>query len=136
MRILDWNILNKTARRAALARPQVQVRAEFSRVASELIKRVRTEGDVALKALTEHFDGADIATLAVTRNEFAAARRALSSKQLAALERAIANVQRCHEPQAPTPLIIEIEAGVRCEQLIRPISSVGLYVPGGTAPLP
>jgi histidinol dehydrogenase len=136
MRILNWNTLDKVARQAALARPQVQVRAEFARVAAELIKRVRAEGDAALKELTRHFDGADVATLAVTRNEFATARRALTTLQIAALERAIANVQRCHEPQVPTPLVIEIEAGVRCEQLIRPISSVGLYVPGGTAPLP
>ena len=136
MRILDWNTLDRQARRAALARPQIQVRAEVTRVAAELVDQVRRDGDAALKTLTQRFDAADIKCLAVDRNEFAEARRALTDEQIAALERAIANVQRFHELQLPKSRIVDIETGVRCEELIRPIASVGLYVPGGTAPLP
>ena len=136
MRILDWNTLDRQARRAALARPQVQVRAEVTRVAAELVDQVRRHGDAALKTLTQRFDAADIKCLAVDRNEFAEARRALTDEQIAALERAIANVQRFHELQLPKSRVVDIETGVRCEELIRPIASVGLYVPGGTAPLP
>jgi histidinol dehydrogenase len=136
MRILDWNTLDKPARRAALARPALEVRAEVARVAAEIIERVRAGGDAALKALTQHFDNAQLDALAVTRNEFAQARRALANEQIGALERAIKNVEHFHELQVPKPLAIEVEAGVRCEQLVRPIASIGLYVPGGTAPLP
>src|SRR5262249_37841047 len=58
------------------------------------------------------------------------------SDQIAALERAIANVQRFHEPQVPRPIVLETAPGVRCEEIIRPIATVGLYVPGSTASLP
>jgi histidinol dehydrogenase len=72
----------------------------------------------------------------VSSDEFEDARRALRAEQIAALERAIANVQRFHLAQAPKPLLLESEPGVRCEQVIRPIANVGLYVPAGSAPLP
>jgi histidinol dehydrogenase len=94
MRILDWNTLDKRARRAALARPQHQMRAEVSRIAGELVQLVREEGDRALRALTRRFDGALVKSIAVHRNEFAEARRSLSGSQMSALERAIENVQR------------------------------------------
>lgn len=136
MRILDWDTLDKPARRAALARPQLQARAEVSRVVGEIIERVRREGDAALRSLTHRFDRAEINSIAVGRNEFAEARRAMTQEQIAALERAMRNVERFHELQLPKPRIVEIENGVRCEELIRSLASVGLYVPGGTAPLP
>jgi histidinol dehydrogenase len=136
MRILDWNTLDRQARRAALARPHVQVRAEVTRVTAELIQMVRRDGDAALRALTQRLDAAEIKSLAVDRNEFATARRALTERQVAALERAIANVERFHELQLPKGRIVETECGVRCEEIIRPLAKVGLYIPGGTAPLP
>jgi histidinol dehydrogenase len=136
MRIVDWNTLDKPARQAALARPQLKLRAEVVSGAGEIIERVRQDGDAALRAFTQRFDGAEIKSLAVDRNEFAEARRALTNRQIAALERAVANVQRFHELQVPKALAVEVEHGVRCEQLVRAIASVGLYAPGGTAPLP
>ena len=134
--ILDWAHLDKPARRAALARPHLETSAAVMHEVSRLIARVRAEGDSGLYALTRRFDGAALSSLAVTRDEFAEARRALGHEQIAALERAIANVQCFHQLQAPRPLDVETEPGVRCEQIVRPIASVGLYVPGGTAPLP
>jgi histidinol dehydrogenase len=136
MRILDWNTLDRQARRAALARPHVQVRAEVTRVTAELIREVRRDGDTALRALTQRFDAAEIKSLIVDRNEFAIARRGLTERQVAALERAIVNVERFHNFQLPMARIVETEDGVLCEELIRPLAKVGLYVPGGTAPLP
>ena len=109
MRILDWNSLDRPASQAALARPQVQVRAEGTRVAAELVDQVRRDGDAALKTLTQRFDAAEIKCLAVVRNDFAEARRALTDEQIVALERAIANVQRFHELQLPNPRVVDIE---------------------------
>jgi len=136
MRILDWNSLDESGRRVALARPQLKSRAEVNRLVLEVIERVRGEGDAALRAFTQAFDSVAIEALAVTEAEFREARSALTSEQIAALERAIVNVHRFHQAHAPRPSAIEVEPGVHCEQLIRPISSVGLYVPAGTAPLP
>ena len=136
MRILDWNSLDESGRRAALARPNALSREEVSRTVHDLIAQVRLDGDRALRELTLRLDGAELASLEVSSDEFEDARRALRAEQIAALERAIANVQRFHQAQAPKPLVLESEPGVRCEQVIRPIANVGLYVPAGSAPLP
>ena len=136
MRILDWNSLDESGRRAALARPNALSREEVSRTVHDLIAQVRLDGDRALRELTLRLDGAELASLEVSSDEFEDARRALRTEQIAALERAIANVQRFHQAQAPKPLLLESEPGVRCEQVIRPIANVGLYVPAGSAPLP
>lgn len=136
MRILDWSTLDETGRRNALSRPGSGARSGVDRLARDVIAEVRKGGDAALKLLTRRFDSVEIETFAVTKGEFAEARDLVSREQTAALERAIANVQRYHQAQAPKPLLVETEAGVRCEQIIRPIEAVGLYVPAGTAPLP
>ena len=136
MRILDWSSLDEAGRRAALARPGREARSAVEQLARAVIAEVRRDGDAALRSLTRRFDGVELGRFAVTPAEFTEARRSLSSLQIAALERAIANVQRYHQAQSPKPLRLETEAGVRCEQIIRPIESAGLYVPAGTAPLP
>ena len=136
MRILDWNSLDESGRRAALARPNALSHGEVSRTVHDLIAQVRLDGDRALRELTLRLDGAELASFEVSSDEFEDARRALRAGQIAALERAIANVQRFHQAQAPKPLVVESEPGIRCEQVIRPIANVGLYVPAGSAPLP
>ena len=136
MRILDWNTLSDTERRAALARPSMESRADIAAVALEVINTVRRDGDAALRAYTERFDGVKLEGLAVSRTEFAAARKELSTEQVKALERAIDNVNRFHEAQVPQPFAMDTMPGVRCERIIRPIQAVGLYVPAGSAPLP
>jgi len=136
MLILDWNNLSDRERRAALARPTLESRADVAAVALEVIATVRAKGDEALRAYTERFDGVKIETLQVSPEEFAAARKQLSSEQIAALERAIDNVSRFHEAQVPKAFAMDTMPGVRCERIIRPIQAVGLYVPAGSAPLP
>jgi histidinol dehydrogenase len=136
MRILDWNSLSERERRAALARPSLDSRADIAATALEVINTVRAEGDKALRVYTERFDGVKLETLAVSREEFAAARKELTAVQIAAIERAIDNVRRFHEAQAPKPFAMDTMPGVRCERVIRPIQAVGLYVPAGSAPLP
>jgi histidinol dehydrogenase len=136
MRILDWNSLDEAGRRAALARPGREARSDVERLVRDLIAQVREDGDEALRVLTRRFDAVELQSSAVTPAEFAEAKRCLSRVQIAALERAIANVERYHQAQSPKPLMLETETGVRCEQIIRPVQSVGLYVPAGTAPLP
>jgi histidinol dehydrogenase len=136
MRILDWNSSSSVQRRAALQRPVMQDAARVSRDAHDIIGRVRREGDAALLALTQQFDGVRLEALAVTAQEFAAAERAVTAQQHAAIERAIDNVRRFHAAQGSPPLRLETSPGVFCERLSVPIRAVGLYVPAGSAPLP
>lgn len=135
MRILDWSSLDASARRTALRRPRAIRSAAIEDVVRQVVERVRTEGDSALRALTLQYDGVVLESLQVSPKEWAATE-SLRSHAREALRRAITNVQRFHEAQRPRPLRVETEPGVLCEQIVRPIGSVGLYVPAGTAPLP
>ena len=136
MRILDWSKLSQRERRGALARPSQELRADIAKVAAEVIQTVRQQGDDALRAYTERFDGVKLDSLAVSPAEFSAARKELNAAQIAAIERAIDNVGRFHQAQLPKPFAMETMPGVQCERVIRPIQAVGLYVPAGSAPLP
>ncbi len=136
MRLIDWNELDETARRAALARPAHEARDDVARAVRQIVTSVRREGDAAVRRLTERFDGVRLEQLAVSRSECAAARSKLTAAQLDALHRAITNVELFHAAQQLQPLALDVMPGVRCERILRAISAVGLYVPAGSAPLP
>jgi len=136
MQIFEWNTLSEADRGAVLARPTQESRADIAAVALEVVNAVRQNGDAALRSYTERFDGVCLETLAVSEREFSSAHDCLTPKQHAALERAIDNVQKFHSAQLPQPLSLETTPGVLCERIIRPITTVGLYVPAGSAPLP
>jgi histidinol dehydrogenase len=136
MRILDWQQLDADARRAALARPAAALRPRTLLQAQAIIDAVRSEGDAAVRRCTREFDGVEPADFTVSAAEFAAARAEFTPEQLTAIEKAIANVDSFHRAGLPSALSLEVQPGVRCERLIRPLSAVGLYVPAGAAPLP
>jgi len=136
MRVLDWKSLSAVERRDALKRPAQRDAARVSATAQDIIERVRREGDAALLALAEQFDGVRLAELQVTAEEFAEAERELNAEQKTAIERAISTIHRFHAAQMPAPLRVETAPGVQCERISVPIRAVGLYVPAGSAPLP
>lgn len=136
MRILDWKSLSAAERDQALRRPAQREATATRQMAQAIIDRVRRDGDAAVLALTEEFDAARLSALQVTPQEFAAAENALNTEQIAAIERAIANVRRFHAAQIPTPLRVETAPGVLCQRISVPVRAVGLYVPAGSAPLP
>ena len=136
MNYVDWNTASPEERRAALARPAADRRDEVLREAAAVVSAVRTEGDAAVRRYTRQFGGPALDELRVSPAEFREAHAALAGDQIAALERAVANVIRFHEAQVSPPLRVETMPGVVCERITRPIGSVGLYVPAGSAPLP
>ncbi len=136
MQLIEWTTASADQRRAALARPATETRADVQRDVAEIVAAVRAGGDAALLRYMEKFNGTKLDELRVTPAEFSEARQRLTDAQIAALERAVANVTRFHEAQRPQPLSVETMPGVVCERIVRPIRSVGLYVPAGSAPLP
>ena len=100
-----------------------------------ILERVRTQGDQALRDLSLEIDGVPLAALEVSETEFAAAEAAVSAEVKAAIEAAEANIRAFHEAQRPSGVALETQPGVRCFQKAVPIRRVGLYIPGGTAPL-
>ena len=136
MQVLNWQQLDAGARRAAFARPAASQSERIRNEARSIIEQVRRDGAAALLALTARFDQARLSQLQVSTKELTAARNALPAEVLTALERAIGNVRRFHAATGGEPVMIDVEPGVRCERLIRPLQAVGLYVPAGSAPLP
>ncbi|MDR3385882.1 MAG: histidinol dehydrogenase [Rudaea sp.] len=136
LNILDWRALDPDARGAVLQRPpQARAPALLDGVA-RIIAQVRADGDSALHALTRRFDGCELANLAATPEEFAAAQAQLDPALRLAIEEARSRIETFHRATAPQALRVQTAPGVVCERLLRPISRVGLYVPAGSAPLP
>ena len=120
-----------TAHRLLAARRRQDRAAE--RVAARIVADVRRRGDVALRAWTRRLDGVALQpdSIWVQPQELRAARRAVSREFLRALEHAARNIRRVAEQQKPRPWTLMVEAGVRVGQWVRPLDSVGCYVPGG-----
>jgi histidinol dehydrogenase len=136
MQILHWAELSEPQRRVALARPTATLAPRTLAQAQAIIDAVRADGDAAVRRCTTEFDRVELTELAVSAEEFAFARTQLTSASVLAIERAITNIDTFHRAALPTPVSVEVQPGVRCERLIRPIAAVGLYVPAGSAPLP
>jgi histidinol dehydrogenase len=136
MQILHWQQLSAQQRSDALARPAAALAPRTLAQSQAIIDAVRADGDEAVRRCAREFDGVEMTELAVSDAEFALAHSSLSADEIAAIKRAIANIDTFHRAALPTAVSIEVQPGVRCERLIRPIDSVGLYVPAGSAPLP
>ena len=135
MKLLTWKSLSARQRLAALQRPAQSSREQLSATVAEIVATVRREGDDALRIYTAKFDGADLRSLKMSPAEFAAAEKALSAADKSALKTAYRNLRRFHLAQRPAPIRVETMPGIVCEKVSRPIERVGLYVPGGSAPL-
>ncbi len=99
-----------------------------------IIADVKTRGDDALFDYASRFDKADLASLRVSADEFAAAERTLDPLVKRAIDRCAGNVRRFHEEQmrrVEREWLFEVEPGVFAGEKVTPITSVGLYVPGG-----
>lgn len=109
---------------------------DVSATVAAIIADVKANGDAAVLQYNEKFDGAKLTSLAVTREEIAAARAAVSAEFLTVLEQAAANIRKFHEKQKRNGFIINDERGIVTGQKVIPLDKVGLYVPGGTAAYP
>jgi histidinol dehydrogenase len=101
----------------------------------KIISDVATNGDAAVKKYTKEFDLYDLDSLELIREEIDAAKGEVSPSLRKAIEEAHWNIQNFHKKQIHQSGTIVTTAGVRCWQKPVPISSVGLYIPGGSAPL-
>ncbi|WP_257668677.1 histidinol dehydrogenase [Parapedobacter tibetensis] len=101
-----------------------------------IIDDVRANGDAALKAYAERFDGVHLEKLYLEADEIAAIASSIGREQRRALEIAFANIYRFHETQLRKEKAVETMPGVKCWREPRPIEKVGLYIPGGSAVLP
>lgn len=135
MEKIIWKSLDIAAQKDALKRPAQAVAGKVEAAVSAIREDVRQNGDQAVVALTEKFDRVSVDSLILPESEFERVENRLSDEFKAAIKRAYDNITKFHEAQKPRTIEVETEKGVLCEVLTRPIESVGLYIPGGTAPL-
>lgn len=122
----EWNEL--------LKRPVMNVETLRDTV-RKVLADVKAGGDAAVKAYEKQFDKVDLETLAVSRQEMDEAAALVPDNLKAALELAHANILKFHASQKFESRRVEVLPGVTCWQKSVPIEKVGLYIPGGTAPL-
>ncbi len=115
-------------------RPAMDLHAT-EQVVQRIMDKVRVEGDTALYQLTKNLDGVDLSELFVKEEEFREADELVSDELKAAISLASRNIRLYHQQQMEDGKFIETMAGVRCWQKRVAIPKVGLYVPGGSAPL-
>lgn len=100
-----------------------------------IIQRVRSSGDDALRDLSEEFDHCRPESFVVSDEEIRLASLSLSDSLKQAIRKAAGNIEAFHRAQMPATVQVQTSPGVTCIQKPVPIDRVGLYVPGGTAPL-
>lgn len=117
-----------------LERPVMDTESLFG-VVQEIIARVKKGGDEAVLQYEKQFDKVELASLAVTDEEFDEAERLVDDELKAAIRLAAENISTFHASQRFEGRKVETRPGVVCWQKAVPIEKVGLYIPGGTAPL-
>ena len=117
-----------------LKRPTQTVK-EIETTVNQVFEDVQNNGDTAIKKYTKKFDKVAVKSLQVTQEEISIAVEAVSRELKEAIQQAAANIEKFHRAQKTEKVYQETTPGVVCWQEKRPIEKVGLYIPGGTAPL-
>jgi len=117
-----------------LKRP-TQTFTDVEETVKQIFKEVEQKGDIAISKYTSFFDGVSLDEILVSEEEIENAIKEVSSELKTAIQLAKSNIEQFHSAQKTTKIEIETTEGVSCWQEKRPIQKVGLYIPGGTAPL-
>ena len=119
---------------AVLKRPTKTV-ADIEKTVDEIFNEVKTKGDSAVLRYTQLFDGTTPDNLLVSKEEISKAEKSIPSELKEAIDIAKTNITTFHAAQKTESVTVETTNGVTCWQEKRPIQKVGLYIPGGSAPL-
>ncbi len=130
MKTVIWKDLKEQERQRVLQRPASAAAGDAVRSVRTILDDVKTRGDRAIREYTQRFDGFDPDPLYVEDID-----ASIDPGLCDAMDAAYANIRRFHERQGYHAFATETMPGLSCERRVMPIGSVGLYVPGGTAPL-
>lgn len=117
-----------------LKRP-TQTVSDIEEIVNSIFKEVKSDGDTVIKKYTDQFDQVKLDSLLVSPSEIEIAGDAVSDALKQAINLAKVNIEKFHAAQKTSKVEVETMPGVECWQEKRPIQKVGLYIPGGTAPL-
>ncbi|ELY6226315.1 histidinol dehydrogenase [Cronobacter muytjensii] len=133
--IIDWNTCSAAQQRELLMRPAISASESITRTVADILDNVKARGDAALREYSAKFDKTDVTALQVSAQEIDAAAARLDDNVKQAMAVAVANIEKFHRAQQLATVDVETLPGVHCQQVTRPVASVGLYIPGGSAPL-
>jgi len=136
MKTVVWADLSATEQAQMLARPAMADSAALGNTVADIIKAIRTQGDSALVELTQRFDKLEGDNFTKTANDIEQATARLGTDIKDAIKTAYEQVVKFHQAQVQDVIKVETMPGVVCEMHTQAIESVGLYIPGGSAPLP
>lgn len=131
-----WSALSSEQQAALLTRPAQQDVSTLQSNVQRIIETVKNDGDNALKQFNREFDKNFSDSLIVPQSQIEQSGELISDDLKAAIDQAFANITKFHAAQLPQTKVIETQPGVVCELRYQAIKAVGIYVPGGTAPLP
>ncbi len=117
-----------------LKRPTLDL-SDLEPLVNDILNQVKTEGDEAIQRFTKKFDNVQITDFEVSKSEIEAAEGQVSNELKIAIQTAKANITTFHAAQKSETLEVETMPGVKCWRKSIAIQKVGLYIPGGTAPL-
>ena len=107
----------------------------LEKVVKKILDKVKTKGDKAVRKYTKEFDGVKLKKLTVSEKEFKVAENLLSQELKTAIQQAKSNIEKFHRSQSEETKVIETIPGINCWRRSVGIERVGIYVPGGSAPL-
>ena len=109
--------------------------ALLEKTVKKILDKVKSKGDKAVKKYTKEFDGVKLKKLPVPEKEIIAAEKLLSKELKEAIQQAKSNIEKFHQQQLEEVKVIETMPGIKCWRRSVAIEKVGIYIPGGTAPL-
>jgi histidinol dehydrogenase len=134
--LINWPALSAAEQKQVLARPTLADSATLRAQVSDTIRNVRQQGDSALRAYSLQYDHITDNPLRLSVEKRAQLLTRLTPQRKAAIELAYDNIRKFHAAQLPRDIDVETSSGVQCQLKSRAIAAVGLYIPGGSAPLP
>ncbi|BFT29812.1 histidinol dehydrogenase [Alteromonas sp. D210916BOD_24] len=134
--MITWSSLSINEKKQALARPAMTDSQQLKQTVSDIIARVEAEGDSAVLDYTRKFDCSDLTNLVLSQESIDALAAKVSLTVASAIDTAFSNIKTFHEAQLPSDIALTTTPGVNCELRFTALDAVGLYIPGGSAPLP
>ncbi|WAI18181.1 MAG: histidinol dehydrogenase [Buchnera aphidicola (Acyrthosiphon caraganae)] len=133
--MIYWDKINSTEQKKIISRPFLKNNNFIKKIVTEIIENVKNLGDEALKKYTILFDKYDLNVFQIPKKQIFSSSSFLNKDLKNSIEIAKKNITLFHEAQISSTIDIETEIGVRCQQINLPLNRIGIYIPGGTAPL-
>ncbi|WP_430875405.1 histidinol dehydrogenase [Gilliamella sp. G0441] len=135
MKLSYWQQCSEQEQTALLTRPAMTASDSISQSVADILNQVKQYGDEALKALSNKFDKVQINQIKLSNSEIKMAIDRVNPDLKQAMQLAVGNIKKFHQAQVKQTVTVETMPGITCQLVTRPINSVGLYIPGGSAPL-